>query len=108
MNEPFDTSTLSALIDSVLGGALTTLAGAAIGRLMYHVGEVRKRRRRFLSRELVWELPICFGMAVIGESVVSYLGLPQPVSTGVIAALAYLGPRGAEVILLNWLSRKTK
>lgn len=106
MSEQFDT--LSGLLDSFLGGALTTVAGAAIGRLMYHVGEVRKRRRRFVSRELVWELPICFGMAVIGESVVSYLGLSQPVSTGVIAALAYLGPRGAEVILLNWLSRKAK
>ncbi|MEX3008375.1 hypothetical protein [Hoeflea sp. TYP-13] len=47
-------------------------------------------------------------LADIGDSVAVYLELSRPVSAGVIAALAYLGPRGAEVILMNWLSRKAK
>ena len=47
-------------------------------------------------------------MAIIGDSVAVYPDLSRPVSVGVIEALAYLGPRGAEVALINWLSRKTK
>ncbi len=99
---------LGELINQFLGGAASTLLGGAAGRLMWHTGEVRRGKRRFWGRELLWEIPICFGMALIGESVTAYLGLSQPVSTGVVAALAYLGPRGAEVMLMNWLSRKAK
>ena len=40
-------------------------------------------------------------MAIISEGFAAYFGLSQPVSTGLIAALAYLGPRGAEVLLMN-------
>jgi hypothetical protein len=45
-------------------------------------------------------------MAIIGEAVASYLALTQPVSTGLVATLAYLGPRGAEALLTAWLGRK--
>ena len=45
-------------------------------------------------------------MAIIGEGIASYLGLGQPVSTGLVATLAYLGPRGAETLLSAWLGRK--
>ncbi|MEX3009017.1 phage holin family protein [Hoeflea sp. TYP-13] len=105
MNEGFS---LVGFLDSWLGGAATTLIGAAMGRLMYHSLETKKGKRRFFGKELIWEIPICIGMALIGDSVAVYLELSRPVSVGVIAALAYLGPRGAEVILMNWLSRKAK
>jgi hypothetical protein len=45
-------------------------------------------------------------MALIGEAAASYIGLTQPVSTGFVATLAYLGPRGAEALLASWLGRK--
>jgi hypothetical protein len=45
-------------------------------------------------------------MALIGEAAASYMGLTQPVSTGFVATLAYLGPRGAEAVLVSWLCRK--
>lgn len=45
-------------------------------------------------------------MAIIGEAIASYLGLTQPVSTGLVATLAYLGPRGAETLLEAWLGKK--
>jgi len=46
------------------------------------------------------------GMALIGEAAARYIGLSQPISTGFVATLAYLGPRGAEALLAAWLCRK--
>ncbi|MGP4725537.1 phage holin family protein [Agrobacterium deltaense] len=51
-------------------------------------------------------MPVAFGTAFIGEGVASYFGVPQPASTGLIAVLSYLGPRGTEAILCKWVSRK--
>lgn len=93
-------------INSFFGGALTTLIGAFTGRLMYHSGEVKLGRRRFFGKELLWEIPVAIGMAIIGEAVATYLGLTQPVSTGLVATLAYLGPRGAEAVICAWLCRR--
>ena len=36
------------MINSVFGGAVTTLIGAFTGRLMWHSGEVKLGNRRFL------------------------------------------------------------
>ncbi|UWQ30262.1 phage holin family protein [Leisingera sp. M523] len=92
-------------LSSWTGGAATTLIGATVGRLMWHSGEVRKGARRFFGPELLWEIPVAVGMAIIGESIASYLEVGQPVSTGIVAFAAYIGPRGAEVLLTKWLSR---
>ena len=94
------------ILNSVFGGALTTLIGAFTGRLMYHSGEVKLGKRRFFGKELLWEIPVAVGMALIGEAAASYLGLGQPASTGLVATLAYMGPRGAESLLAAWLRRK--
>ncbi|MGO4917544.1 phage holin family protein [Pseudogemmobacter sp. W21_MBD1_M6] len=93
-------------INALFGGAVTTLIGAFTGRLMYHSGEVKLGRRRFFGKELLWEIPVAIGMAIIGEAAANYLGLGQPVSTGLVATLAYLGPRGAEALICSWLGRK--
>ena len=99
-------SSLVGLLDAWFGGAATTLFGAFIGRAMWHVSEARKAKRKFFGTELLWELPIAVGMALIGEGLASWLQLGQPVSTGMIAALAYLGPRGAEVLFIKWFGAK--
>ncbi len=59
----------------LMGGAFTTLAAALTGRAMYHAGEVRARRRPILSWDLLWELPLAIGMALIaaGSSLSSNL-----------------------------------
>ncbi|BDW86431.1 phage holin family protein [Roseicyclus marinus] len=102
MTEPGFLETLH----SIFGGAVTTLIGAFTGRLMYHSGEVKLGRRRFFGKELLWEIPVAVGMALIGDAAASYMGLTQPVSTGFVATLAYLGPRGAEAVLTAWLCRR--
>ena len=94
------------MINSVFGGAVTTLIGAFTGRLMWHSGEVKLGNRRFFGKELLWEIPVAVGMALIGEAAARYIGLSQHVSTGFVATLAYLGPRGAEALLATWLGRK--
>jgi hypothetical protein len=104
--EPMSDPGFLETLNSLFGGALTTLIGAVTGRLMYHSGEVKLGRRRFFGKELLWEIPVAIGMAIIGEGIASYLGLGQPVSTGLVATLAYLGPRGAEALLTTWIGRK--
>ena len=93
-------------INNLWGGMATTLLSAGIGRLMWHSGEVKMGNRRFFGKELIWEIPVAFGMAIIGEAVSSYLMLEQPASTGVIATLAYLGPRGTEAVFQAWRGKK--
>lgn len=92
-------------ISGLIGGAATTLLGAIMGRLMWHTGEVRKGARRFFGPELLWEIPVAVGMAIIGEAIASHLEMVQPVSTGVVAIAAYIGPRGAEAIISKWLAK---
>lgn len=99
-------NSLIEMLNSLFGGAATTLVGAFTGRLMYHSTEVKSGRRRFFGKEILWEIPIAIGMALIGEAAASYLGLTQPASTGLVATLAYLGPRGAEALLCTWLGRR--
>lgn len=102
MNDP----SFIEMMDRLFGGAVTTLIGAFTGRLMYHSGEVKLGRRKFFGKELLWEIPVAVGMAMIGEAAASYFGLAQPVSTGLVATLAYLGPRGTETVLSAWIGRK--
>jgi len=96
---PESTKGLIEALDSLWGAAMTTLAVALAGRLMWHSAEVRSGRRPFFGRELWWEIPIAVGMAIIGEGVGAWLALDRVTTNGVIAALAYLGPRGAEALL---------
>lgn len=98
--------TISELLNAWIGGAFTTLFGALIGRGMWHMNEVRKLRRRFFGPELFWELPIAVGMALIGEGLASWMQLPPTTATGLIAAVAYLGPRGSEVLFMKWFGKK--
>ena len=93
-------------LNSLFGGTVTTLIGAFTGRLMYHSGEVKLGRRRFFGKEILWEIPIAIGMAIIGEAIASYFALGQPVRTGLVATLAYLGPRGTEALLCAWIGRR--
>ncbi|WP_457662869.1 phage holin family protein [Sinorhizobium medicae] len=93
------------LFNAWFGGAATTMIGALVGRLMWHTNEVRKMRRKFFGKELFWEIPIAVGMAFIGAALASWLALEQPMASGLIA-LAYLGPRGSEVLFMRWFAAK--
>ncbi|QRY68211.1 phage holin family protein [Ensifer sp. PDNC004] len=99
-------TSLIELLNATLGGAATTVIAVLAGRLMWHTNEVRKMRRKFFGKELLWEMPIAVGMAFIGEGLANWLALGQPMATGMIAALAYLGPRGSEVLFMRWFGQR--
>lgn len=92
---------LSEAADAIFGGTVTTLMGAIVGRLMWHAREVKNGKRKFLSVELLWDIPVAIGMALIAEGIASHFGLTQPSTTGLVAMAAYLGPRGMEI----WIER---
>ena len=87
------------VINRIVGGAGVTLIAAFVGRAMYHAGEVRAKRRPMFSKDLIWEVPIAVGMALIGEGVASQLALSETSGTALIAVIAYLGPRSIGVII---------
>ena len=97
---------LIAALNDMIGGGATALAAALAGRLMWHAGEVRSRRRPILSWSLLWELPLAFGMALIGDGLGAYLGLGRDVTVGLIAVMSYLGPHGAGAIIDRWLTAR--
>lgn len=97
---------LIATMQQLLGGAATAIFSATIGRLMWHAQEVRARRRPILSLDLLWEIPLCIGMALIGDALSAYLAFNREVGVGLIAVLAYLGPRGVGAMFERWMARK--
>lgn len=94
-------------IQRAIGGAATALLAAIIGRAMYHAGEVRAKRRPVASWDLLWEILLAIGMAIVGDAVGSYFDLAREVTVGLIGVLSYLGPRGAGALLERWAKRKT-
>lgn len=95
--------TLVDVFQAWVGGAGTTLIGAVLGRAMWHISEARKAKRQLIGPELVWELPIAVGMALIGEGAAAYLNIGQPTSTALIAVLAYMGPRAIEILFTKFM-----
>ena len=95
-----------ASIQALWGAGITSLAAAAVGRLVVHGAEVKAGRRPLLGWHLLWELPTAVLMAFVGEAIGSYFGLGREVTTGIVAALSYLGPRGARDAIERVLSRK--
>lgn len=85
---------LIAAMQALWGAAATTMIAALIGRALYHGNEVRAGRRRLIGLHLLWEVPTAVGMAFVAEALASYLGLSSEATTGMVAVLSYLGPRG--------------
>lgn len=98
-------ATIVEALQNMFGGAATTIIGATMGRLMWHTGEVKKQNRKFFGIELLWELPVAFGMGIFGEGVASYFELSDTSGVALIVGLAYLGPRGAEVMFTRWFKK---
>jgi len=101
-----DPSTITETLEALVGGAMTTVIAGISGRLMFHSMEVKNKRRKFLGRELIWEMPVAVGMALIAESLTIKLGLDASMRTGVIAAIAFLGPRVIEELFNKYAGTK--
>lgn len=95
-------SWLRALADPV---GLPILLGF-IGRLMWHAEQVQRGRRRWWSWHLAWELVAAIGIGLIADGAAVHAGLAGPPRTGVVVAIAYLGPRGLEHLVARFWARK--
>jgi len=102
-----DGQTIAGLISAWAGGAVATLVGATIGRLMYHAGEVRKMNRKPFDKNLIWELPVAVGMGIIADGLAAYFALDRTVSTSIAVGVGYLGPGGVQALFLRWFEKKT-
>jgi len=101
-----EVGTIASTLNALMGGAMATIVAGMSGRLMFHVMEVKKNARKFFGRELLWEIPTAVGMAMIAESLLVYVGTPDSVKTGAIAAIAYLGPRIIEDLFTKYTGKK--
>lgn len=101
-----DHTTISGLISSWASGAAATLFGAAIGRLMYLAGEVRKMKRKPFDINLFWELPVAVGMGLLADGVASYFSVDRNISTAISVGFGYLGPGGAQALIIRWFEKK--
>ncbi|GGB37662.1 phage holin family protein [Tistrella bauzanensis] len=84
---------------------LTVLA-AYLGRLLVHVGEVQRGRRRFFSKHLWWELVAAVAIGMIADGMAHQLGLTGPPRTAAIVTIAYLGPRGLEELIVRLIATR--
>lgn len=98
--------TLNEAITYWFGGGASSLIVAICARLMFHGNEARNLRRKFWGWELVYEIPSAIALAMLGEAVASYLGIDEAVRPAVVGTLAFLGPRGIEVIMLKFLESR--
>lgn len=98
---------LTDFLNRIVGGGGTSIIAATIGRAVYLSSRYRKSRRR-IGWEVLWELPIAFGMAMIGEALASYFALSPTVATGLVATLAYLGPVGAQDVIERIFGRRAE
>jgi len=108
MQDPSQPSSLIGWMQAFFGGGVTTLIVAGMARLLWHGQEATAGRRPWIGPHLVLELPIAVTMAVVAEAAGAWLGLPQTATTGVVAVVVYLGPRGLRDAVEGWLSRKPK
>lgn len=74
------------------------LAFGVIGRLMFHVSEVKAGKRKLFGPELLFDLPILFGMVSVGGLIANLLNIQAGTTAfyGVITIAAWGGPKMLE------------
>lgn len=85
---------LTGWMQAFFGGGATTVIVAGLARLVWHGQEASAGRRPWIGPHIVLEIPVAICMALVAESAAAYFALPQTVTTGVVAVVSYLGPRG--------------
>ena len=92
-------------VQQAILGALGLLPTAMLARFLWHHRLVGMGRRRFWSRDLLWEMPTAGLCAVIGGGLASYLGLDIMASHAVVGIVGWLGPRGIEAMVVSAVHR---
>ena len=69
-----------------------------LGRMTWHIQQVKAGRRRFWSLALLWEVPLAAFCGIAGGGLGSYLGLVGVQLLAFASVIAYLGPGGIEAL----------
>lgn len=94
---------VSPAVKQAINGFIGTSFLAFLGRLMWHVREVRANQRRFWSLHLLWEVLTAICIGYVADGIAEYFGFDGAVRTGAVVAISYLGPRGVEDLILKGL-----
>jgi len=82
------------------------VAVASLSRLVFHGYRVRAGERRFFGTVLILELGVALLMAVVGAGLAEWLNLGPAAAQGLVAVLAWLGPKGLEIAAIQYINRK--
>ena len=83
------------------GASIATLM-AWLGRLLWHVTQVKAQKRRFFSIHLVWELITALAMGFVADGMAEYFNLDGKPALAAIVVISYLGPRGLQSLLIRF------
>ena len=78
---------------------------AGMGRLLWHIQEVQKSRRRFFSWHLIWEVMTALAIGFVADGLAAWLGQTGKVAIGIVVVVSYLGPRGIEMAIERMIGR---
>lgn len=78
---------------------------ALLGRVAWHVQQVKAGNRGFWSIALLWEVPLAMFCGIAGAGAGDYLGLVGVQLAAFISVVAYLGPGGIEAMFLKVVGR---
>lgn len=102
-----DATTWSSLTSHLDGWATSAWLAAVAGRMAWHTRLVQKGERRFISKELLFEIPIVFFTYLIGTGIVAYFGWHGATAGACVSVVSYLGPGGLQVMAQRYVAMKT-
>ncbi|CAB4141076.1 LydA-like holin [uncultured Caudovirales phage] len=79
--------------DFFLSGLLAYLGG-----MVAYIMRVQSGATTHKWLQLVILLPVAFFMGIVGQGLTDFLNLHSTASSGMIAALGYIGPRSVEIV----------
>lgn len=107
MSAPMDKPHLPPELLQAAWSFVVTWLLAGLGRLVWHVNEVSRGKRRFFSLWLVWETLTALAIGFVAEGIADYMGLAGKPAIAAIIVVSYLGPRGVEALIVRVLDRYT-
>lgn len=80
---------------------------ALLARGLWHFRQVKMKRRKLFSMEVLIEIPIAVISIIVGLGIAEYLEIDGMAAQAIVGCVAWLGPRGVEDILCRFIERKS-
>ena len=100
-----DQGSLPPDLRQAMWSAAFTVLLAYLGRIMWHVRQVQKNTRRFLSWHLLWELLTALAIGFVADGIAEYCNIHGRAATALIIVVSYLGPAGVQGLVQHAIDR---